>query len=204
MAYQNTFYKIVDKLINKLTQNGFKQVSYGTEKDLDLSKRQSNYPLAHIVVPNGSNDIKMTSLSFIIIVADKVDKTGNEYIEYGKDNTIDIQQDLLVRTQTTLKAIDKRFLDTYDSLEIGYSLSNTTFDSFKEDYPEILTGFIFSTNIEIPNMIDDLACEDYSISGVPSRPQGFGTSGTDGTSGINGHQVVQAHQVQMEHQVHLV
>ena len=33
----------------------------------DIVKRQSNYPLAHIIVPNGSNDMKITTLSFVLL-----------------------------------------------------------------------------------------------------------------------------------------
>jgi len=186
-AYQNTFYKIIDKIINKLTLNGFKQISYGDEKDLDF-ERQNNYPLAHIVFVSGSNDEKTTTLNILLIVADKCDETGNEYIEYGKDNTIDIQQDLLVRAQTTIKMLDKRYSSTYDSIEIGYDLEyDMSFNSFKEDLPNLLTGFIFDINISFPNMFSDLIClNDDDVMGIPSRPMYFGTSGTDGTSGTSG------------------
>lgn len=186
--YNNSFYKVIDKFINRLRLNGFKQITYGNENELDLTKRQSDYPLAHIVVPTGFNDAKKTTMTFMIVVADKVDKTDNkEYPEYGQDNTIDIQQDLLVRIQTTLASMDRRYLETTDSIAIGYEIDYTTnFESFKEDYPELLTGFIFSINISFPNMIDDLECEDYGIEGVPTRPQNYSTSGTSGTSGIDG------------------
>jgi len=183
--YQTTFYKIVDKIINKLKINGFKQVSYGTENDLDL-ERQNDYPLAHIVFPSGNHDEKTTTVSFVIIVADKCDNTGNEYIEYGKDNTIDIQQDLLTRTQTSIKMLDKRYLSNYDSIEIGYDISyDVGFTTFKEDLPNLLTGFIFNVSISFPNMIADTICMNTDeIEGIPSRPYLFGTSGTSGVSGI--------------------
>jgi hypothetical protein len=170
-TYQTSFYKLVDKIINKLKNNGFKQVSYGSLQELDM-ERQNDYPLAHLVFPNGTNDEKTTTLNFTLIVADKCDNTGNEYLEYGKDNTIDIQQDLLVRAQTTIKMLDKRYSTTYDSIEVGYDLNyDMTFTAFKEDTPNLITGFIFNINISFPNMYADLICSDTgeitAVGGVP-------------------------------------
>jgi hypothetical protein len=177
--YQTTLYKIIDKFINKLTINGFKQISYGDEKDLDF-ERQNNYPLAHLVLPSGKNDEKVTTISFVLIVADKALETGPEYIQYGKDNTIDIQQDLLVRAQTSIKMLDKRYATSYDSIEIGYDLNyDMSFNSFKENLPNLVTGFIFSIEISFPNMYADLICiDEENIEGIPSRPLYFGTFGT--------------------------
>jgi len=142
MAYQNTLYRIIDKLINTLSLNGFKSITYGTEKDIDFSKKDITYPLAHIIMPNGTVNEKTTSLSFIILVADKLDQMKDSaYPEYGNTNAIDIQQDLIVRTSTALKSLDKRYLTSYDSLEIGYDYQyNATFDVFYEDFPELLSG----------------------------------------------------------------
>lgn len=185
--YQNTLYRIIDKLINTLRLNGFKSITYGTEKDIDFSKKDISYPLAHIIMPNGTVNEKTTQLSFIILVADKLDNMrDNAYPEYGTTNAIDIQQDLIVRTSTALKSLDKRYLTSYDSLEIGYDFQyNATFDVFYEDFPELLSGYIFNMVVSMPNMVDD--CQpDPSIPGVPSRPQNYGTSGTDGTSGASG------------------
>src|SRR5574344_1079353 len=185
--YQNTLYRIIDKLINTLRLNGFKSITYGTEKDIDFSKKDISYPLAHIIMPNGTVNEKTTQLSFIILVADKLDNMrDNAYPEYGATNAIDIQQDLIVRTSTALKSLDKRYLTSYDSLEKGYDFQyNATFDVFYEDFPELLSGYIFNMVVSMPNMVDD--CQpDPSIPGVPSRPQNYGTSGTDGTSGKDG------------------
>jgi len=184
--YQTTFYKIIDKLINKLKLNGFKQISYGTENDISF-ERQNEFPLAHIIFPNGSNDQKITTINIVLTVADKCDYTGNDFQEYGYDNTIDIQQDLLVRTQTAIKMLDKRYASTYDSIEIGYDILDISFNSFKENYTNLLTGLVFNITISFPNMYSELLCyDDTDIEGVPSRPYNFGTSGTSGTSGASG------------------
>ena len=47
MAYANTLYRIIDKLINTLRLNGFKSITYGTEKDIDFSKKDITYPLGY-------------------------------------------------------------------------------------------------------------------------------------------------------------
>jgi len=97
MAYQNNLYKIIDKFINILKLNGFKSVSYGTEKDINFSKKDIEYPVAHIIQPNGLVNEKTTELSFIIMVADKLDAIEDgSYPEYGCNNAIDIQQDLII------------------------------------------------------------------------------------------------------------
>ena len=171
MAYQNNLYKIIDKFINILKLNGFKSVSYGTEKDINFSKKDIEYPIAHIIQPNGLVNEKTTELSFIIMVADKLDAIEDgSYPEYGCNNAIDIQQDLIVRTSTALKSLDYRYLNTYDSIEIGYEYKyNATFDAFQEDFPEKLSGYIFNMSVVMPSMVDDCQ-EDYSIPGMPSRP----------------------------------
>jgi len=181
----NTFYQIVDKLINKLKLNGFNQVTYGSQDELSFT-RQTSYPYAHIVFPNGMLNEKLTTLSFIIIVADKIDDMRGTYKEYGKDNSIDIQQDLLIRTQTTLKSMDRKFVNSYDSIPTGYEIRyDITFDTFK-DLPNMVAGYIFDINLIVPNMIDDLVCSSEGIIGMSSRPYNYGTSGTSGTSGDRG------------------
>ena len=184
--YKNTLYRSIDKIINKLNVNGFKSITYGTEKDLDFTKKDLEYPLAHIVMPGGVVNEITTDINFIIIVADKLDKTHDDtYKEYGNDNSIDIQQDLMVRITTTLMSLDKRYLDSYDAIDIGYDFEyNAVFDTFKEDLPELLAGFIFNLTLRMPNMNDD--CQPEYGPGVASRPQNYGTSGTSGTNGTSG------------------
>lgn len=62
--YQNTLYRIIDKLINTLSLNGFKTITYGTEKDIDFSKKDLTYPLAHIIMPNGTVNEKNDTIIF--------------------------------------------------------------------------------------------------------------------------------------------
>lgn len=102
MSYQNSFYRAIDRIINKLKLYGFNSVTYGTEKDLDFSKRTLQFPTAHIIFSSGSILTQSTSVGLVIVVADKLDKTNDgTYTEYGDGNIIDIQQDLLVRITTT-------------------------------------------------------------------------------------------------------
>lgn len=148
-----TLYKIIDRFNNLFLEQGFKSVTYGTEQDVNLYKQQPEFPSVLIVYQGGNYNAVSTILNFIIIVGDKVDKTGNEYIKYAKDNTIDIQQDLIIKTQSVLNKMDQRFLSTYDTIQLGYNLQyDVSFDPFKEDYPDLLTGYIFTVNFSVPNM----------------------------------------------------
>lgn len=148
--YNNVYYKIVDRMINLFEANGFKQVTYGTEKELDLNKLNS-YPLAHIIMPTGSISTDMVTFNFAIVLADKVDLNNIE--KYGKDNTIDIQQNLITKYQIVIKQLEERYNSNYDSIELGYIINyNSTFTSFKQDYPNILSGYVAELSISVPSI----------------------------------------------------
>lgn len=186
MAYANTLYQAIDKIINKLTQVGFKTVTTGDEKDFDQIKRDVEYPQAHIIMPRGTINEHTTTLSFVLVVRDKLDRWETaEYPQYGNDNALDIYQDLTMRFTTALKSLDHRYLNTYDSIAVGFQLEyNANVDFIKDTEPELLAGLVVDFNITMPNMEDDCLPD---ISGlVPSRPQNLGTSGTSGTSGVDG------------------
>lgn len=173
MAYQNTLYKLNDKLINLLKANGFNTITTGDENDYDQQKRDVQYPQAHIIVDGGTIQQQTTELNFKIILMDKLDTSSNEFIEYGNDNFIDIQQDLIVRFSTILSQLDKKYLTTYDSNFIGNEFNyNVVFAYFKETQPELLGGVVANLTITVPLMIDDCATY-YSIEGMPSRPQNY-------------------------------
>lgn len=167
--YTTGLYKIVDKILNTFSDEGFRQLTYGTDKDLDLSKRQSNYPLTHLVFTNLNHSSTATILNFSIIVADKLDKTPsdphiqtnietqNEVVgaKYGGTNILDIQQNLLIKSQTAINNITKRFISSYDSLNIGYGIQYpVSYNVFYEDYPELLSGYVISLSVELPNMTE--------------------------------------------------
>ncbi len=154
MANTTTLYKIIDRLNNLFIAEGFKSFTYGTENDVNLYKQQDEFPSVLCFLQPGSYNATTTTLQFLLVVGDKVDKTGNEYIKYAKDNTIDIQQDLLIKTQSVLNRMDKRFLELYDTIELGYDIEyDISFTTFKEDYPDLITGFIFTVNFSVPNMM---------------------------------------------------
>lgn len=173
MAYQNTLYKLNDKLINLLKANGFNTITTGDENDYDQQKRDVQYPQAHIILDGGTIQQQTTELNFKIMLMDKLDTSSNEFIEYGNDNFIDIQQDLMVRFSTVLSQLDKKYLTTYDSNFIGNEFNyNVVFAYFKETQPELLGGVVANLTITVPLMVDDCATY-YSIEGMPSRPQNY-------------------------------
>lgn len=173
MAYQNTLYKLNDKLINLLKANGFNTITTGDENDYDQQKRDVQYPQAHIILDGGTIQQQTTELNFKIMLMDKLDTSSNEFIEYGNDNFIDIQQDLIVRFSTVLSQLDKKYLTTYDSNFIGNEFNyNVVFAYFKETQPELLGGIVANLTITVQLMVDDCATY-YSIEGMPSRPQNY-------------------------------
>lgn len=153
MGYQNNYYKVIEKLINLLKLNGFKFISSGTEDEIDLNNVDALYPIAHITTVGGNFDVKITTLDLTLVVADKLDDTGNEFPEYGKDNYIDIQQDLLSKVQTIIRQLSERFNTNYDSIAIGYEpIFNVSFDFFKETTPNLLGGLLCTIQIQFPNV----------------------------------------------------
>lgn len=173
MAYQNTLYKTTEKLINLLKASNFKTITMGTDLDYDQQKRDVQYPQAHIIVDGGTIEAQTTILNFKIMLIDKLDVASNEFIEYGNDNFIDIQQDLIVRFSTILRQLDKKYLTTYDSNFIGNEFNyNVNFAYFKETQPELLAGIVASLSITVPLMVDDCTAY-YSFEGMPSRPQNY-------------------------------
>jgi len=154
MAQQNLFYLTTEKIFNTLSGNGY-TVSYGDEEDIDIQNRQTDYPIAHVIYNAGSTEINSNDLSFTIIVADKVDQTDNKIIKYAKDNTLDIQQDMMVRMGKFFVQMTERYKSEYDDVSTGYDISYpVNHTAFREDYPNILSGFVYNITFSIPNMAD--------------------------------------------------
>lgn len=171
--YQNTLYKTNEKIINLLKASGFRTITTGDDTNYDQQKRDVQYPQAHIIVDGGVINEQTTDLVFKIMLMDKLDVASNEFIEYGNDNFIDIQQDLIVRFSTVLRQLDKKYLTTYDSNFIGNEFKyGVNFAYFKETQPELLAGIAATFTITVPLMSDDCATY-YSIEGMPSRPQNY-------------------------------
>lgn len=171
--YQNTLYKLNDKLINLLKASGFRTITTGDDTNYDQQKRDVQYPQAHIIVDGGVINEQTTDLFFKIMLMDKMDVASNEFIEYGNDNFIDIQQDLIVRFSTVLRQLDKKYLTTYDSNFIGNEFKyGVNFAYFKETQPELLAGIVATFTITVPLMADDCATT-YSFEGMPTRPQNY-------------------------------
>jgi len=156
MAQKNLFYALTEKMFNTFTDVGFNSVTYGSEGDADIQKRLTDYPFSHTNLSNISIEDKATTLSFNIIVGDKVDQTNTTQInKYAKDNTIDIQQDLLNKMSQFLVDLQELNLESYDDLIYGYDLDKpVSAIAFRNDLPNILTGFFFILNVEVPNMAD--------------------------------------------------
>lgn len=145
------FYKVIDALTKELRKSGFSYVTFGNYTDIDLDK-QSTYPYAHIVIPDGHMDQKVTSFRIPIIVADLVD----EQKEYSNttdaqgdvDNVVDVLQDTLAKVEEVVKKLEGLW-----EFEMIYT---HTFYGFKEQFTNLLAGWTFYMQVEVRNLADDI------------------------------------------------
>lgn len=155
--YQNLLYKIVDKMYNLFLSEGFKQFTYGVKLDVNVVKSSPEFPSVRVVYGGASYNDQSTTLTYTIVVADKVDRTGNQYLEYSKNNSLDIHNDLLVKIQNVLKQMDKRYSTSYDAIQMGYEINyDITCTPFEEEYSDLLTGYIVGVSFDVPNLFDNV------------------------------------------------
>ena len=93
------YYQVTERLRDLFDKQGFKSITLDEERDIDL-KRQSIYPLAHIV-PTGSSytSTSTNTFGFILTVLDltdfnKTDPRDENLMFYGIDNRQDILHSL--------------------------------------------------------------------------------------------------------------
>jgi hypothetical protein len=168
---RNNLYRIFKDLNTELINAGFRNVTIGADVEVDMNK-QTIYPLAHIVLPTALQAEVMTRISFQIIGADIVDFTQDDEITdqvndfIGEDNVQDILQDILARFQEAFKKLTNSA--TYPGYDILYDIQ---YESFKNQYTNLLAGWKATVEIEVPNM-DDGNC--IAVAGeVPTIPTGL-------------------------------
>lgn len=151
-----SYYKITEALKSESTRFGFKTVVFGDLSKVDL-KRQSIFPLIHIVPDIVSITGKMTQYNFSIYGMDLVDfnkidlNTVPETFE-GTDNLQDVLNDILIRLSSVISQFTRG--DQYDQLIRVTSTSSLT--PFQERFENLLAGWELSITIE--TMTGDEIC----------------------------------------------
>ena len=146
----NGFYQITERLYQLFKQQGFRSITLDEEQELDL-KRQSIYPLAHIVPIAGNWTDKTDSFGFLLIVLDLTDWNKDDPKEdnlffYGADNRQDILHELHQKLRTVVNSFIKG--DSFsDNMRITTPILP---DPIIIDFENVLTGWSVAVNIEVP------------------------------------------------------
>jgi len=145
-------YDLLDKIRAELQNNTIVQsVTFGelSEKDLD---KTTKYPLAHLVIQNGTINSNNVVFSMVIVLADVVDynKDGNDYGNfYSNDNLQDVLNSMFqVANQVVSKMIRGDLRS--DMLQIDDSVSVTP---FKDKLSDEVAGWEVSFQVTMRNDI---------------------------------------------------
>jgi hypothetical protein len=144
------YYEVTTALKNQLESQQINTVTMGAI-DLIEAEKQSIFPIAHIIVNNATIAERTISFDISIIYADKVDisvankKEGTPF--YGNDNLIDVMNAMLAEANITTQSLlrGNLFGNHYQVLESG------SCEPFTERFTELLSGWMLSFSIQVPN-----------------------------------------------------
>jgi len=146
------FYQITEALKEELVTAGFKTVTMGEIERVDI-KRQTIYPLAHIIPSNVTGD-KTNIFTFAIVGMDLVDFNKYDVRDqdipfYGADNTQDILHDVFHKLQLAIEQFIRgdRFTE---AMQITGSVG---YDYFTRRFENVLSGWSTSISIEVPKSV---------------------------------------------------
>lgn len=146
------FYQVTERLRDLFLAQGFRSITLDEEKDLDI-KRQSIYPLAHIVpVSSGFTSSSTNTFGFLLIALDltdfnKSDPRDENLMFYGIDNRQDILHSLYEKLGNVV--IDFVRGDSYsDNMVATLPIS---IDPIIAELENVLTGWTCLINITIPS-----------------------------------------------------
>lgn len=146
------FYQVTTALAEELVTAGFKTVTMGEIEKVDI-KRQTIYPLAHII-PNNVTGDKTNIFTLLIVGMDLVDFNKYDVNDqnipfYGTDNTQDILHDILHKLELAIEQFTRgdRFTE---AMQITGGVS---FDYFTRRFENVLTGWSTSVSIEVPKSV---------------------------------------------------
>lgn len=145
------FYQITERLYDLFVEHGFNTITLDDEQDIDL-KRQSIYPLAHIVPMPSTYNGNTNTFSFLLMVLDitdfnKKNKNEQDLMFYGIDNRQDILHSLFEKLRNVIEDLYRgdSFSDMIQTaLPIGIDPIVTEFDNG-------LTGWTAQISITVPS-----------------------------------------------------
>ena len=143
-----SFYNIIDKIKTVVNAEPFNStVTFGDISDIDL-KKQSIFPLAHIMVNNATINDNYITFNVTLFVMDlvEVSKEADTSLFLGNDNTQDVLNTQL--QVVNLLQQEMRRGDTFsENFQITTSvIANPIIDSYENE----LAGWGVTIDIEVP------------------------------------------------------
>lgn len=140
-----SFYNIIDKIKEVVNSEPFNSnVSFGDITNIDL-KKQSVFPLAHIMVNNATINDNYITFNVTLFLMDLVDdsKEADVSLFLGNDNTQDV-----LNTQIALGTRVMRVLQKSDLYRNEFELINAAnCEPFEERFDNALAGWAITFDI---------------------------------------------------------
>lgn len=140
-----SFYNIIDKIKEVVNSEPFNSnVSFGDITNIDL-KKQSIFPLAHIMVNNATINDNYITFNVTLFLMDLVDdsKEADVSLFLGNDNTQDV-----LNTQIALGTRVMRVLQKSDLYRNEFELINAAnCEPFEERFDNALAGWAITFDI---------------------------------------------------------
>lgn len=141
----NSFYNVIDKIKEVVSAEPFNnEITFGDIADIDL-KKQSLFPLAHIMVNNMNIEEQHVTFNITLFLMDLVDISNepDTTLFLGNDN----RQDIL-NTQAALATRVIRVLQKSDLYKDQFQLIGTTScEPFTERFDNMLAGWAVTFDV---------------------------------------------------------
>ena len=141
----NSFYNIIDKIKEVVSAEPFNnEITFGDIADIDL-KKQSLFPLAHIMVNNMNIEEQHVTFNITLFLMDLVDISNepDSTLFLGNDN----RQDIL-NTQAALATRVIRVLQKSDLYKDQFQLIGTaSCEPFTERFDNMLAGWAITFDV---------------------------------------------------------
>jgi hypothetical protein len=140
-----SFYKVIDKVKEVIDAEPFNhEISFGDIADIDL-KKQSLFPLAHVMINNATISNNYVTLNITIFFMDLVDISNEQVTDLYRGN--DNRQDIL-NTQLSLATRVMRVMQNADLYRNEFELINdANCEPFTERFDNMLAGWAVTFDI---------------------------------------------------------
>ena len=140
-----SFYKVIDKVKEVIDAEPFNhEISFGDIADIDL-KKQSLFPLAHVMINNATISSNYVTLNITIFFMDLVDISNEQVTDLYRGN--DNRQDIL-NTQLSLATRVMRVMQNADLYRNEFELINdANCEPFTDRFDNMLAGWAVTFDI---------------------------------------------------------